>query len=308
MSDRLKFFVTDVFAQGRYTGNQLGVFLDAAELPAAEMQQIARELNFAETTFITAHDAPRAEATVRIFTPQAELPFAGHPTLGTAWIVRRHVLPRRVDEVVLLLKVGPVPVRFVGEGAGEVVWMRQVTPTFGRKWAKQEVAAVLGLAPDDVEDTAPVEEASTGLPSVVVPLRSMDALRRVAVDRARYDALFAGAWAKLLLVFARGGYAPGQTLGVRVFPIAYGIDEDPATGSANGCLGAWLVRHRYLGGATVDVQVGQGYAIGRPSTLLVRASEADGGIQVEVGGKVVEIAEGWWTTESAGRPSPPGSR
>jgi trans-2,3-dihydro-3-hydroxyanthranilate isomerase len=186
--------------------------------------------------------------------------------------------------------------------------MRQVTPTFGRTWTKDEVAGVLGLAPADIDDAAPIEEASTGLPSVVVPLRSMDALGRVAVDRRRYDALFAGAWAKLLLVFARGGYAPGQTLGVRVFPIAYGIDEDPATGSANGCLGAWLLRHRYLGGTGVDVAVGQGYAIGRPSTLLVRASEAEGAIRVEVGGKVVEIAEGWWTSESAARPSPPGSR
>jgi trans-2,3-dihydro-3-hydroxyanthranilate isomerase len=299
MTEGQKFFITDVFAQGRYSGNQLGTFLDAADVPPAEMQQIARELNFAETTFVTAHDAPRAEATVRIFTPEAELEFAGHPTLGTAWIVRRHVFSRRPERVVLRLKVGPVPVTFVGEGADEVVWMRQMAPKVGRTWTREEMAPVLGLGPDDIDTRAPIEEVSTGLPSVIVPLRSMDALRRVAVERSRYLALLGQAWAKLLLACAPDGYAPGQALGVRVFPIAYGIAEDPATGSANGCLGAWLSRHRYLGGTRVDVAIGQGYEIGRPSTLLVRASEADGGIQVEVGGQVVQVAEGWWTTAAA---------
>jgi trans-2,3-dihydro-3-hydroxyanthranilate isomerase len=133
----------------------------------------------------------------------------------------------------------------------------------------------------------------------------MDALRRVVVDQTRYFELVEEGWARNLLAFAPGGHDPGQALGVRVFPIALGIPEDPATGSGNGCLAAWLARHRYLGASAVDVVTGQGYEMGRPSTLFLRASEAQGAIQVEVGGRVVEVCEGSWRTGGSRNGSEP---
>ena len=290
-----RFFITDVFTARRYGGNQLATFVDCESLSDAEMQKIAREINFSETTFITSRQPRDGGYDVRIFTPNAEVEFAGHPTLGTAHIIRNKLRLTGADEVVLNLRAGRVPVTFTeAPGHTSMLWMRQMPPRFGKQLDAGVLARVLGIAEADIDPGFPIEEVSTGFPTLIVPLRNLDALKRAKVDKNAYFALVTDAWAKLILVFSREGYEPGQRLSVRMFADYYGIAEDAATGSSNGCLAAYLVRHKVLGSPEIDVLAGQGYEMGRPSTLALRAHGTNDGIHVSVGGSVVDVAEGVW--------------
>jgi trans-2,3-dihydro-3-hydroxyanthranilate isomerase len=287
------FFITDVFADRKYRGNQLATFLDCDDLSTEEMQRMAREINFSESTFVM---RPKGDGPmrVRIFTPQEEVDFAGHPTLGTAFVIDRHVRPGAQGKVVLDLNVGNIPVTFDDEAG--ILWMRQNQPEFGNEIAKEVMASVLSLGVEDV-DSFPCQEVSTGLKVIIVPLASKDALSRMTLARDWARLLQGHSYAKVILAFCRGGQEEGQQLSARVFPMGVGIAEDPATGSGNGCLAAYLVRHRYFGADRVEVQVGQGYEMGRPSRLFLRAAAEGTSIRVEVGGRVYQVAEGWWDKE-----------
>lgn len=286
------FDIVDVFTDRPFAGNQLAVVRDSGGLGTEAMQALAREFNFSETTFVLA-DVPNERGwPVRIFTPRDELPFAGHPTLGTAWVIRERLLGGRADRVVLDLPVGPIPVTAVREGGREVLWMRQNPPAFGARVEPGAAAAALGLEASDVRSELPCEEVSTGLPFLIVPLASLEALRRSAVDHARLAALLAPLGAEDVMVVALAGRDGSHDVSARVFAPAHGVPEDPATGSANGCLAGWLSRHRALGDDRVETTVGQGHEIGRPSLLHLRARPELGRIAVEVGGGVVPVAEG----------------
>jgi len=290
-----RFFITDVFTTKRYGGNPLATFVDCESLSDQEMQQIAKEINFSETTFITSRQPKNGGYEVRIFTPNAEVEFAGHPMLGTAHIIRNKLLQTPTNEIVLNLRVGKIPVTFSETTARlTVLWMKQLTPKFGKQLEASTLARVLGIELSDIDENWPIEEISTGFPHIVVPLKNLDALKRVKINKDQYFTLVADAWAKLILVFSRESYEPGQELGVRVFAGFYGIPEDAATGSGNGCLAAYLVRHKIFGSQNINVSVGQGYEMGRPSALALRANEAQYDIEVFVGGSVVDVAEGVW--------------
>jgi len=295
MRAKMPFTISDVFADEKYSGNPLATFIVDNEIADSEMQQIAREIHFSETTFILSRQEREGGYDVRIFTPAAEVDFAGHPTLGTADVIRRCVLSRPTDRVALNLKAGQVPVRFSGnDGPAAVAWMRQIPSRFGAVLDAKRLARVLGLEPNAVDSHWPVEEVSTGLHHIIVPLTSLGELKKVKPNLREYDRLIRETWAKVILAFCPGGYRQGHDLAVRVFPISLGIFEDPATGSGNGCLAAYLVRHRYFGKTDIDIQTGQGYEIGRPSTLHLRAGEREGAITVEVGGRVIPVASGLW--------------
>ncbi len=255
------------------------------------MQRMAREINFSESTFVM---KPKGDAPlrVRIFTPQEEVDFAGHPTLGTAFVIDRHVRPGGGGKVTLHLNIGPIPVDL--NDADGILWMRQREPEFGEEIDRSLVSSLLGLKSEDMDDRFPCEEVSTGLKHIIVPLKSREALARMTLSRDWAGLLQGRSYAKVVLAFCRGGQEEGQGLSARVFPMGVGIAEDPATGSGNGCLAAYLVKHRYLGSEKVEVQVGQGYEMGRPSRLFLRSSPQGDGIGVEVGGKVHQVAEGWW--------------
>ncbi len=283
------FYIVDVFAETKYSGNQLAVFRNAAGLSTKEMQTIAREMNFSETTFILS-DEPRAGGyDVRIFTPGSEVPFAGHPTLGTAYVIQREIVGAPLEQVVLNLKAGPIPVSFGTKG---ILWMTQNEPEFGRVLAGEQLAQVLGLDADDFDGRFPIQEVSTGLPHILVPLVGLEALRRIRVDLGRYYRLVEKNWAKAILAFCPGGYDEGQDLGVRMFADYYGVPEDPATGSGNGCLAGYLVKHRYFGRERIDIRTGQGFEIGRPSLLYLQAKRVENSIEVRVGGRTIKVAEG----------------
>lgn len=289
-----RMYILDVFAERKYAGNQLAVIRDAAGLSTEEMQTICREMNYSETTFVLSEQSENGGYPVRIFTPGEEVPFAGHPTLGTAYLIQQEIIRQPVQQVVLNLRVGQIPVSFSYDADGQPgeLWMRQVPPTFGRCFGAEQMAAVLGIAPEQVDDRFPIQEVSTGLPFVILPLRDLAAVRQCRTDTRALLRLLADATAKNVLVFAPETYHPGNQLNARVFTDYLGIPEDPATGSANGCLAGYLAKYRYFGSPEVDVRVEQGYEVGRDSLLLLRSRDLGESIEVRVGGKVQLIARG----------------
>jgi trans-2,3-dihydro-3-hydroxyanthranilate isomerase len=289
----LSFYIVDVFAEEKYAGNQLAVVRDAAALSDEQMLRITREMNYSETTFVLSDSLHEGGYDVRIFTPGAEVPFAGHPTLGTAFVIRREIIKQPVEKVNLNLKVGQIPVTFqdTDEGQG-ILWMKQVEPTFAQILEPELISKVLGLDAQEIDERFPIHEVSTGLFAMIVPLKNLEAGKHIKINRDTYFKFVKQTTAKVILVFCPETYHRQNELNVRVFCDYFGVPEDPATGSANGCLAAYLVRHRYFGTAEIDVHVEQGYEIGRPSRLYLRAQEKEGKIDVFVGGKVVLVAAG----------------
>ncbi len=288
-----RFFITDVFAAGKYSGNQLATVLHDTKMPDAEMQQVAAEFGFSETTFIMARQPVCGGYPVRIFTPKTEIDFAGHPTLGTAYILVRHVIKRPVDQLTLHLKVGPIPVRCPpADGVDDRLWMRQRQPEFEHGMDRRTIAAVIGLDPGEIDSRWPISQVTTGLPFTIVPLKSMESLKRARIEPDRYRAWIRTVWAKGILVFCFGGHTNEQDLAARVFVPYLGIAEDPATGSGNGCLAGYLLHHRCLASDSIDIRVGQGYEIARPSEIFIRGRISGEISLIEVGGRVVEIASG----------------
>ena len=289
----LPFYIVDVFAEVKYAGNQLAVFTNAASLSTAEMQQIAKEMNYSETTFILSSEPRSSGYDVRIFTPAKELPFAGHPTLGTAFILQHEVIQQPVETIALNLEIGQIPVTILyKDGLTDVLWMQQRSPVFGETFAVDAIAPVLNLDVTDIDTNVPIQDVSTGVPFIIVPLKSQQALKRIKVNKDHYFALIETTQAKEILVFCPETYRPENQLSVRVFADSLGIPEDPATGSANGCLAGYLVQHSYYGEPSIDLRVEQGYEIGRPSLLLLRATKTATNIHVAVGGRVVLVARG----------------
>lgn len=291
MSDSV-FHIVDVFAEERYQGNQLAVFMDGSLHTGEEMQRLAREINFSETTFIFPGESSGNTFKVRIFTPNEEVPFAGHPTLGTAYIIIREILGGRADSIILDLKAGKVPVSVVSGIGGSIdkLVMKQLEPSFGPVMEGGLAAGILGLPSDDIDTRFPVQEVSTGLPFVIVPLRTLDSVRRIQFNTGLFSQQFDSFNARGLLVFCPETYQSENQLNVRTFVDYFGIPEDPATGSANGCLAGYLLKYRYFGTDRIDLRVEQGYEIGRKSILHLSGSIVDNRIDIFVGGKVVPIA------------------
>ncbi len=289
-SRKFRFVQLDVFTDRPLEGNQLAVFADARGLSDVEMQKIARETNLSETTFIL----PRAEAVenteghkVRIFTVHEELPFAGHPTLGTAWYLRQQ---SDAEEIVLDLKVGRIPVRFEGRDGRLFGEMRQAEPQFGRTHSHADIAQVLGVPVAELDDNLPIQTVSTGMPFTVVPFRSLAILQALNVSWQQMASYLATVGSTAFFYFVcRETVDPKATLHARM--IFYN-GEDPATGSAAGCCAAWAVKHGVLAPDQPGL-IEQGIETRRPSWLYIRAANAGGTItNVRVGGNVVQVIDG----------------
>jgi trans-2,3-dihydro-3-hydroxyanthranilate isomerase len=280
----------DVFSSDPLAGNALAVFTDGRGLSDAEMQALARETNLSETTFVLPRDATTERdrgVRVRIFTVEEELPFAGHPTLGTAFVLRG---ASGAKEVVLDLDVGKVPVRFE-DAPGEPPFgeMTQVDPMFGARHEPGAVAQAAGLRLEDLDPSLPIQTVSTGLAFTVVPIRSLEVMRRLRLDTARAGEYLERSDGKFFYFVTRETVDPTARLHARM--LFYG-GEDPATGSAAGCAAAWMVD---CGVALPDEQVliEQGLEMKRPSRIWVCASSARGRVAgVRVGGNAVEVMRG----------------
>jgi trans-2,3-dihydro-3-hydroxyanthranilate isomerase len=287
---RLAMVQWDVFSARPLEGNSLAVFLDGRGLTDPEMQAIAKEMNLSETTFILPRD-PAIErergVRVRIFTVQEELPFAGHPTLGTAFARRGQ---SGAQQVVLELNVGRVPVSFE-DSAGNPAFgeMTQIEPTFGMQHEHEAIARATGLRVEDFDDSLPIETVSTGLPYTVTPLKSLAVLRNLQIDLKRGTEYLAQTGGRFFYFVTRETVDREARLHARML---FYTGEDPATGSAAGCTAAWMVAH---GVAKPDerVLIEQGVEMKRPSRIFVRASRRDNRVvNVRVGGNAVEILRG----------------
>jgi len=287
------FYIVDVFAQRKYAGNQLAVFQAGNQYSSDKMQILAKEMNYSETTFILSDETKNGGFDVRIFTPAREVPFAGHPTLGTAFAIRKYIIRKPVAQVILNLKVGQIPVSIENiESGTDWLWMRQKAPQFGERLNAGETAEALHLSRNDVDERFPVEEVSTGIPFLIVPVKSLAAIKKAKVDLDRFYKLVKGKEAKAPLLFCQEPYSQNHDLNVRVFADYYQVPEDPATGSANGCLAGYLVKNRFFQSGEIDIKVEQGYEIGRPSLLCLKAKDKQYEIEVNVGGQVFPVARG----------------
>jgi trans-2,3-dihydro-3-hydroxyanthranilate isomerase len=286
------FYIVDVFAEKKYSGNQLAVFRFAQDLSEKEMQKIAQEMNFSETTFVLSEEKHNGGYDVRIFAPNAEVPFAGHPTLGTAYIIQKEVVKTHVREIVLNLKAGQIPVAFSNDKDSSVLWMKQLDPVFGERYNANVLSEILDINSNEIDERFPIQYVSTGLPTVIVPLKRLESVRKAKIADSRYLDFTESITAKTVLIFCPEAYDKNHDLNVRFFAGRYGIAEDPATGSANGCLAAYLIKHRYFEKEKIDLKVEQGFEISRPSLILLRAEQKGKKIIVRVGGKVKMVARG----------------
>jgi trans-2,3-dihydro-3-hydroxyanthranilate isomerase len=287
MAKQLQMVQVDVFSSTPLEGNPLAVFLDGTGLTGDQMQSIAREMNLSETTFILPRDTATERergVRVRIFTVQEELPFAGHPTLGTAFVLRGS---QKKAEVVLDLNVGRVPVKFEDrDGQASFGEMTQNDPKFGSTHDREAVSRACGLPLDAIDANLPIETVSTGLMFIVVPLKSLEVARNLQLNTKTTAEYLDKADGKFFYFVTRGGVDPAARLHARM--IFYN-GEDPATGSAAGCAAAWMTAH---GVAQPDerVLIEQGVEMYRPSRIFVRAGKRDNRvINVRVGGNAVEI-------------------
>lgn len=303
----------DVFTGRPFAGNQLAVFLDGRGLTDGQMQAIAREMNFSESTFVLPSERPDTDVRMRIFTPGMELPMAGHPTVGTTFALAEtgFLAPGRA-RLTFGLGVGPTPVDLDWSGSRlRFAWMTQRTPTFFPPVANRaEAAAAIGLTEDDLVPDLPVRQVSCGVPFLLVPLRD-----RAAVDRATPQAdrlvqltlrgqgehavfLFAcpeaGAAADAAAGTGAAAGAGDETAYSRMFGAGLGITEDPATGSASGPLGCYLVEHGLVTPAAAGRILSlQGVAMGRPSRIHIAIEGRPGAItSVKIGGEAVLVARG----------------
>jgi len=289
----MQFYIVDVFAEQKYAGNQLAVVRGGAELSTEAMQRIALEMNYSETTFILQDEARNEGYDVRIFTPASEVPFAGHPTLGTAYIIQQKLIVEPIAQVNLNLKVGQIPVTLnYTEGHPQELWMHQRPPDFGEVIDPAVIAPTLNITVDEIDTRYPIQDVSTGLPFILVPLKTREAVKRSWVNVSKLKALIANTRAKAIFIFCPEPYHQQNHLNARMFAPEFSLVEDPATGSANGCLAGYLVKYRYFDRDTINVRVEQGYEIGRPSLLKLRAQPNGEMIDVFVGGQVVMVAEG----------------
>jgi trans-2,3-dihydro-3-hydroxyanthranilate isomerase len=290
-----RFVTLDVFTDTRFTGNPLAVVLDAEGLDAASMQAIAREFNLSETVFVSPAEQSATRARVRIFTPANELPFAGHPTIGTA------VLLGRIDgggdrDFVLEETVGPVPcrVRATGPDSGHAAFdlpRRPVKEAAGP--SADAIAPAIGIAPSDVGlDDWPIERWSAGNPFALVPIQGLDAMRRCAVDPTHFGEVFRGG-GRAAFLFCRETQQAGHAFHARMFGPAIGIAEDPATGSAVAAFAGYLAEHGNYPDGDHVVRIEQGYEMGRPSLIELTIGIAGGRLsRAAIAGDAVVVMEG----------------
>ena len=287
------FYIVDVFAERPYAGNQLAVVV-GDELPDSKtMQRIAAEINYSETTFVSPGLNDNGNYAVRIFTPAREIDFAGHPILGTAWVLRQYGMANASKEVPLELSIGTVTVTFdVNESGEEIAWFRAPAMSLGKSADPELMATALGLAPQDIDDTMPIQQVSAGTSAMIVPVRDFSALERARLNLDAYSALAGQGFPPLTYLFCSETQDPDNDMCVRFFFEAHGVREDPATGNGAAFLGAYLLEHKTGSDEQFSLRIEQGHAVQRPSQILLKGRKEAGVDIVFVGGRVIPVIEG----------------
>ena len=295
-----RYLTADVFTDVPFGGNQLAVFPDARGIPEHRLMDVTREFNYSETTFVYPPDDPAHTRRVRIFTPGAEVPFAGHPTVGTAHVLAAIgdvPLTGELTRVVFEEGVGPVPVSIRAKDGAPVFAQLSVAklPEVGPPPVdRAAIAAVLGLDVSDLLDDPWMPQAlSCGLPFLFVPLRDLAAVKHARLRMDAWESTLKDSWASEVFVFARGGERSGSDFHARMFAPALNVPEDPATGSANAALAGYLAARDPRRDTLLTWRVEQGFEMGRPSILEVEADVEGGSLTaVRVGGASVLVSDG----------------
>ena len=284
----MKFYIVDCFAEEKYQGNELLVVVADRPVSDDEQQAIAREINFSETTFILSDKKDDGGYDVRIWTPNVgEVPFAGHPTLGTAYVIYKYLEKEQCQEIKLNLKAGQIPVRVTDSG----LIMKQNQPEFGITIDKNIIADIYGIEPDEIRDDYPIEWASTGLEAVVIPMKERDSLKKLVCNQEKfksYIAQYPECNCNHLFFVDMGD----NTFAARC--LMEDFVEDPATGSANGDLAGYFMKHNYFHSDEASYTVIQGEDMGRKSVLKIHAAKEENQYIIEVGGNAYIVALGDW--------------
>ncbi|WP_281635961.1 PhzF family phenazine biosynthesis protein [Flavobacterium marginilacus] len=284
---KLPFYIVDVFAEGKYVGNQLAVFLNADGLDAETMQKIAREINFAESTFITAIQPEMSSASIRIFTPENEMQFAGHPVIGTSWVLMNKIIKDQPRNLKLKVPIGEIPV----QQSGELVWLQAAQPQFWDVFPKEGLLSFCNLSLEDFNDTLQVQEVTTGSAFVIVPLKSKKALENLNLELIKMK--------EWLLANCRTNHRSlyfycfdeGKIFSRMLCIENNQITEDAATGSASTCLQAYLLKYHL---PKIKIVNHQGDFISRPSSIYFDGELSGDYFDIKIGGKTQYIAKGEW--------------
>jgi len=283
----LPFYIVDVFADKKYAGNQLAVFLDAEKLSSQQMQQMAREINFAESTFVTKLDKENNKAEIRIFTPSQEMQFAGHPIIGTSWVLMNKVFDHSPSEIKLEVPIGPIAIN----KTEDLIWLKAAQPKFWDTFSKIDFTFFSNLQVSDFENQFPIQEVTTGSAFVMVGLSSKRALENLVLDKDKTDE-----WLKNHCKTSHRGlyfyYLEGSKLFSRMLCIEYNqLVEDAATGSASTCLQAFLLKYHL---PEFELTNHQGDYIGRPSEIYFKGKVTGEQYDINIGGKAQFVAKGEW--------------
>ncbi len=300
MSRKTPFTLVDVFTSRPFGGNQLAVFTDPATLSPSEMQELAHEMNFSESTFVMPRESTGAARRVRIFTPKREIPLAGHPTVGTAWVLASRgeiALESASVDATLQLGIGPVTVTIESmSGAPDFVWMAHPEPEFGAKRRdRARIAKALGIAAADIRDDLPIQIVSTGFPFTFVPLKTIDALARCSSNGSAIASLFKPDEQPPPMYMFVANESGEFSARSRMFaPRTDGIPEDPATGGAAAPFGAYAAAYGLIKPAPkASFLIHQGVEMGRPSEIRVEVVCKDSGaFAIRIGGRCAIVGEG----------------
>nr|WP_315253095.1 PhzF family phenazine biosynthesis protein [uncultured Flavobacterium sp.] len=284
---KLPFYIVDVFAEEKYAGNQLAVFLNAERLNTEEMQKIAREINFAESTFITDIQPENNSASIRIFTPEHEMQFAGHPVIGTSWVLMNKIIESQPQNFKLSVPIGEIPI----QQSGDLVWLQAAQPQFWDVFAKEGFLTFSNLSTVDFDDKFPIQEVSTGSAFVIVPLKSKKALGNLSLELNKMK--------EWLLIHCETNHRAlyfycfdEGKLYSRMLCVEHNqLVEDAATGSASTCLQAFLLKHH---SPEIKIINHQGDFISRPSKIYFEGKLLGDYFDIKIGGKTQFIAKGEW--------------
>jgi len=299
---KLDFYIVDVFAEKKYAGNQLAVFLDAGKIDENAMLKIAKEINFAESTFILGGDENKG-FDVKIFTPESEIPFAGHPTVGTAFVIRNLVLKKEIEQLYLNLKVGQVIADFeLSKDGKPLTFVTQIQPKINDLFDRKEVAELLNLKDEELDDQLPICEISTGLPFMIVPVKSLGSIKKIKTNASDFMAFMKkrrlyktnnpSGQTTSVFCFTQETYDSQNDFNSRMLCVEDEVlKEDAATGSANGCFLAYYLK--YIN-PKANLSMEQGFEMGRNSILKLKGSLIDNHFEIKVGGSTQLIAKGEW--------------
>jgi trans-2,3-dihydro-3-hydroxyanthranilate isomerase len=301
---KIPYYIVDVFATQQYEGNQLAVFIDLEnQISDSLMQQMATEINFAETTFIK-KDKGNNRFVVRIFTPEHEVPFAGHPSIGTSYIIAKFLLPHVPSTLTLELAHSDIAITIAQPNNIDtsILAMRQAQPEFRETFAHATITQELGIPAEYLNTSLPIQEISTGLPYIIIPLAHLKAIESLRFDyatiqqflfkRNKYRTNSTTGHSTSLFFFTTETYQPNHDFNTRMILLENGrVSEDAATGSANGCFLAYLLKYQQ---SPLDAIVEQGFQMNRNSYLYINGTAQDNQYEINVGGKTQLVAEGSW--------------